>query len=89
MALVSWVELIASRLESAKKPLRDEVDVCSCPRPNGLLTYEFKTEAYTGRGSCETDKVCAILMIAKHRALLSDRKSKRRALRKATLDEFF
>ena len=65
------------------------MEVCCCPRRQGLLIYEFGTQSYLGQGGCEPTKICATLMIAKHRALLSKRQPKKRSLRETTLDEFF
>jgi len=88
--LVSWSELIASRLESTKKIHGEEMEICCCPRQQGILIYDFENQTYVERGSCKSDKICAILMIAKHHALMSNNSQpKKQALRETTLDEFF
>jgi hypothetical protein len=87
MFLVSWNELIAARLHSARN--LDELEVCCCPRNNGLLVYDANTQEYLGQGTCNTDMICATLMIEKHRALLSRREVKKSPHRVTTLDEFF
>ncbi len=87
--MVSWSELIASRLESAKKIHGEEMEICCCPRQKGILFYDFENQTYIERGSCKSDKICAILMIAKHHALMSNRQPKKQNLRETTLDEFF
>ena len=87
MFLVSWNELIASRLHSTRN--QDELEVCSCDGNTGLLVYEVNTQEYTGKGTCKPDLICATLMIEKHRALLSTREVKKHPHRATTLDEFF
>jgi len=87
MFLVSWNELIAARLNSTRDS--DELEVCCCPRRNGLLVFDVNTQEYTGIGTCELEMICATLMIEKHRALISKREVKKQTHRATTLDEFF
>ncbi|MFX0195217.1 MAG: hypothetical protein ACFFCW_03765 [Candidatus Hodarchaeota archaeon] len=87
--MVSWSELIASRLESTKKIYGGEMEICCCPRQQGVLIYNIENQTYVERGSCKSDKICAILMIAKHHAFMSNNQPKKQTHRETTLDEFF
>ncbi|MFQ6123877.1 MAG: hypothetical protein ACE5R6_04620 [Candidatus Heimdallarchaeota archaeon] len=87
--MVSWSELIASRLESTKRFQGGEMEICCCPRQQGVLFYDYEKRTYIEQGSCKSDKICAILMIAKHHAFMTNQQHKKQTFRETTLDEFF